>query len=208
MKNNMWITAIILLCILMLGACSNDEDVATDVDNNEEESNDLEGNEPDESENESDNETDDEEKPEVEDQLDLVLGDTGTFDTTLGTYEMTVEHAELSEEVEEEKSTRDGFILLDITIKNTSDHPLDAEDLIYSMEVTNNLDHSGSTDHADGFDTVEEFNGELEPGDEQSAQFLTIVDDSDEYFFRKTVGNIGGGSSNQVVWTIQADEAE
>lgn len=208
MKNNMWITAIILLCILMLGACSNDEDVATDVDNNEEESNDLEGNEPDESENESDNETDDEEKPEVEDQLDLVLGDTGTFDTTLGTYEMMVEHAELSEEVEEEKSTRDGFILLDITIKNTSDHPLDAEDLIYSMEVTNNLDHSGSTDHADGFDTVEEFNGELEPGDEQSAQFLTIVDDSDEYFFRKTVGNIGGGSSNQVVWTIQADEAE
>ena len=208
MKNNMWITAIILLCILMLGACSNDEDVATDVDNNEEESNDLEGNEPDESEKESDNETDDEEKPEVEDQLDLVLGDTGTFDTTLGTYEMTVEHAELSKEVEEEKSTRDGFILLDITIKNTSDHPLDAEDLIYSMEVTNNLDHSGSTDHADGFDTVEEFNGELEPGDEQSAQFLTIVDDSDEYFFRKTVGNIGGGSSNQVVWTIQADEAE
>lgn len=208
MKNNMWITAIILLCILMLGACSNDEDVATDVDNNEEESNDLEGNEPDESEKESDNETDDEEKPEVEDQLDLVLGDTGTFDTTLGTYEMMVEHAELSEEVEEEKSTRDGFILLDITIKNTSDHPLDAEDLIYSMEVTNNLDHSGSTDHADGFDTVEEFNGELEPGDEQSAQFLTIVDDSDEYFFRKTVGNIGGGSSNQVVWTIQADEAE
>lgn len=208
MKNNMWITAIILLCILMLGACSNDEDVATDVDNNEEESNDLEGNEPDESENESDNETDDEEKPEVEDQLDLVLGDTGTFDTTLGTYEMTVGHAELSKEVEEEKSTRDGFILLDITIKNTSDHPLDAEDLIYSMEVTNNLDHSGSTDHAEGFDTVEEFNGELEPGDEQSAQFLTIVDDSDEYFFRKTVGNIGGGSSNQVVWKIQADEAK
>src|SRR5699024_10863198 len=98
MKNNMWITSIILLCIIMLGACSNDEDVATDVDNNEEESNDLEGNEPDESENESDNETDDEEKPEVEDQLDLVLGDTGTFDTTLGTYEMTVEHAELSKE--------------------------------------------------------------------------------------------------------------
>ncbi|HLR71573.1 MAG TPA: hypothetical protein VK085_09095, partial [Pseudogracilibacillus sp.] len=120
MKNNIWITAIILLCTLMLGACSNDEDVATDVENNEEESNGLEENDKDESESESDDETEDEEKPEVEDQLDLVLGDTGTFDTTLGTYEMTVEHAELSEEVEEEKSTRDGFILLDITIKNTS----------------------------------------------------------------------------------------
>lgn len=39
----------------------------------------------------------------------------------------------------------DAFILLYVTIKNTSDHTLDLEDLIVSMEVTANLAHSGSS---------------------------------------------------------------
>jgi len=43
---------------------------------------------------------------------------------------------------------------------------------------------------------------------EEFAQFLTIIDESDEYFFRKIVGNIGAGYSNQVVWTISTEDAK
>ena len=147
-------------------------------------------------------------KDQVEDQVGLSIGDTGKFDTVLGSYEMTLDGAKLvGEELEGEKSTRDGFVILDVTIKNTSEHSLLAEDLILSMEVADNLEHSGSTDHADGFDTVEHFDGDIQPGEEKSAQFLTIVDDEDTYYFRKMVGNIASGSSNQVIWTFNADEA-
>lgn len=76
------------------------------------------------------------------------------------------------------------------------------------MEGINDLDYTGSQDHSDLYDTVEGFVGDIELGEELSAQFLTIVDDSEEYFFRKAVGNIGGESSNQVVWSFDVAEAK
>lgn len=201
MKKINWLMMVLLASVLALSACGGDkEQNAEDTDSDQQDSVTAP-----EAENEKDAVT----ESKTEDQLDLKMGDTGTFDTTLGTYEMTLDDAKLmGEELEGEKSTRDEFIVLDLTIKNTSDQPQLAEDLIVSMEVTNNLEHSGSSDHAEGFDTIKEFSGELKPGEEQSAQFLTIVDDADTYYFRKSVGNIAGGSSNQVIWTIQTKEIE
>lgn len=214
---------ILLSTVIVLGACgdknnntenkepdSNVNNVEPDTNLDEGQNNDTENQTNNENENngDEDNATGNP-KGDTEDQLDLSIGDTGTFDTTLGQYEMTLNKAELIDgELEGEKSTRDGYILLDITIKNVSDETLDLEDLIYSMEVTDNLDYTGSQDHADVYDTVDAFEGDIEPGEEKSAQFLTIVDDSEEYFFRKAVGNVAGGSSNQVIWSFSAEEAK
>lgn len=192
--------------VMVLVACSDSstDEKVSDVDNKEENQK-LEDKQTDEEDNSST--TGD--KDRVEDQENLKIGDTGTFDTTLGQYEMTLDRAELVDgELEGEKSTRDGYIILDITIKNTSDQTQDLEELIYSMEVISNLDHTGSQDHAHVYDTITAFEGDIEPGEKASAQFLTIVDDSEEYFFRKAVGNIAGGSSNQVIWSFSAEEAK
>ncbi|MEI3610400.1 hypothetical protein [Pseudogracilibacillus sp. SO10305] len=48
-------------------------------------------------------------------------------------------------------------MLLDVTVKNTTDETLDVEELMYSMKVTDDLDYTGFQDHLDVYDTVEVF---------------------------------------------------
>ncbi|MUK87038.1 hypothetical protein GMD78_01300 [Ornithinibacillus sp. L9] len=101
----------------------------------------------------------------------------------------------------------DGFIILDFLVKNTSSETQNVEDIIYSLEVTHNLEGSGFPDGAEFFDGFEKLSGPLEPNEEMEGKFITFVYESEEYYFRKDPGNIAAGSSNQVIWTIKADEA-
>ncbi|MBB5147066.1 hypothetical protein HNQ35_002283 [Cerasibacillus quisquiliarum] len=214
MKRLTLILTALLISTFMLVACSDDKDEVKESDNNvvNEENNDGKDNEDAEKDDDSkDNDDSGKSTSEIttEDQLDLKLGDTGKFDTTLGTYEMTVTSAKIIDsELDGNEPYNYGFILLDITIKNTSNHDLDAEDLMVSMEVTDNLDGSGHIDSSGAFESVQELEGTIKPGEELSGQFITDIYDSDEYYFRKKEGNVAGGSSNQVIWTIPADEAK
>jgi len=204
------ITAILILSIIwILGACSDKNvsngEVATD--NHSSENSETVSSEEDSPEEDDDLASLLKSIEEAEDQLDLSLGDTGSFVTTLGTYDMTVTSAELmGYEFEGIESEIEEWVLLDVTIKNTSDEPLNAEDLIESMELTEMEEGSGYMDSAGAFDSVEEFEGEIEPGEEQSAQFIAYAYESDIYYFRKSPGNVAGGSSNQVIWNINIDD--
>lgn len=190
---------ILSIGLLVFVACSNKDTTEEKVENNDSTV-----------ESSSSEKTDDviaSKKEKGKDQLDLVIGDTGTFDTTLGTYEMTLDKAELKgEEYDDVITELDEIILLDITIKNTGDKVLDISELIVSMEITDDLDQSGDPNSADLFESVEEFTGNLEPGEKSTGQFITETFDADEYFFRKDPGSVAGGSSNQVIWIIQKDE--
>ncbi|HEY4601380.1 MAG TPA: hypothetical protein VIG73_08945 [Cerasibacillus sp.] len=200
MKRLTLILTALLVSTFILAGCSDDKDETKESDNNvvNEENNDGKDNDSDKGSSEIT----------TEDQLDLKLGDTGKFDTTLGTYEMTVESAELLEELDGVESEFDYLILINLSIKNTSDHDLDVEDLMYSMEVTDNIKGSGHPDQAHNFESVKELTGIIKPGEEISGQFITHAYESDEYYFREMEGNVAGGVSNQVIWTISADEAK
>ncbi|HEY4601393.1 MAG TPA: hypothetical protein VIG73_09010 [Cerasibacillus sp.] len=202
MKRLTLILTALLISTFILAGCSDDKDETKESDNNvvNEENNDGKDNEDDSDKSASEITT--------EDQLDLTLGDTGKFDTTLGTYEMTVESAELLEELDGEESQFDYLILINLSIKNTSDHDLDVEDLMYSMEVTEMIDGSGFSDQSHVFESVEELTGVIKPGEEISGQFISDIYESDEYYFRERSGNVAAGGSNQVIWTIPADEAK
>ena len=209
------ITIMLALTIIWaLVACS-DKNESNEDDTNNEDSVENEESESAESDSVEEDEDDDDLTTllktieDADDQLDLSLGDTGSFVTTLGTYDMTVTSAESKGyEFEGIESELDDWILLDVTIKNTSDEPLDAEDLISSMELTEDLDGSGYSDSAGAFDEAEEFEGEIEPGEEKSAQFVAYAYESDTYYFRKNSGNIAGGSSNQLIWNINTSDME
>lgn len=125
-------------------------------------------------------------------QTDLKVGETGNFDTLLGTYEITL----------------DDLILLDLTIKNTNDEPLEIDDLLYSMVVTDDIEGSGFYDAASEFDSIEEFRGKLDPGEEKSGKFITDVLESDEYYFQKNFSGDYTKNGTEVIWVIQADEAK
>ncbi len=203
--NRISITTILILSIIWtLGACS-DKDASND--NNLAENTENNSSEEDSSEKDDDLKSLLKSIEEADDQLDLAIGDTGSFVTTLGNYDMTVTAAESKGyEFEGIESELDDWILLDVTIKNTSDKSLNAEDLMSSMELTEDLEGSGYMDSSGAFDSVEDFQGEIEPGKEQSAQFIAYAYDANTYYFRKSSGNVAGGSSNQVIWNININE--
>lgn len=210
------ITLIMLTFVMMicLVACGDGDTQDVDKNNEQEESN-LEGEgQKDDDIDEKSETTDDEETSNVgfdvesDDQLDLGIGDTGTFDTTLGTYEVTLVSAKLEDNIDGASSELDRFILLDLTVKNTSDEEQKVEDLLHSLEVTDYLDGSGFSDASEHFDSIEKMSGVIAPGEEMSGQFVTFVYDADEYYFRKDPGNVAAGSSNQVIWLIKASEIE
>lgn len=146
-------------------------------------------------------------KVEAEDQLDLQMGDTAKFDTTLGTYEITLHSAKLIEELDGETPQLDELIVLDLTVKNTSETSLDASDLVGSIEITEDLEGSGYSDVSSYFSSIESIEGELAPGEEKSGQMITDVYHSDKYFLRKSPGLVAAGTTNDVIWTFQAEEA-
>lgn len=227
MKRSFMLAAILFTSAFILGACGDDDkkdepnkevdETETGNEEDQEASDDSESGadeddsatEEDEDSEESSSEKDGSFKIKTEDQLDLGIGDTGKFDTTLGTYELTLDKAELlGKELDGEETFADELILLDVTIKNTSEETLHIEDLMESMEITEDQDKSGYEDAAGAFDSLEKFEEELKPGEESSGQFISNVFNAEEFYFMKTPGNIAGGSSNQVIWTIKADEAK
>lgn len=197
---NLWGALVLLLCsAIILSACSEDKNEEKEVSKEE-----LEP-----SEESKEKESDPVEDDQVEDQLDLEIGDTGVFDTTLGTYEISLDTAELKgKEFEGVQSTRDDIILLDLTVRNTGDETLIIDEIIESMEIADDLDGAGSGDNGIGFDTIEALEGAIEPGEEMTGNFLTTVNESDTYYFRKNPGNVEAGTSNQVIWTIKKEDIE
>lgn len=143
-----------------------------------------------------------------EDQRDLTIGDTGVFETTLGTYEVTLDSAEIvGSELDGEPSLFDELIVLELTYKNIGDNVILAEEIMYDMEITDDLEASGASNGAEMFDSIEPFEGEIQPGEEKKAQFIGDIYTADEYFFGKAEGNVAAGTSNQVIWTIPDAEA-
>lgn len=192
----------LLLMASILAACSDDKNDQTDVKEND----DIEKVE--ETEEDANEEAPDQGNDSVEDQRDLTIGETGTFQTTLGTYEVTLESAEIvGAELDGEASLFEELIVLELTFKNIGDDTLLAEEIMYDMQITDDLDTSGSSNGAEEFDSIEVFQGEIQPGEEKAAQFIGDIYTADEYFFRKAEGNVAAGTSNQVIWTITDAEA-
>ncbi|HEY4601378.1 MAG TPA: hypothetical protein VIG73_08935, partial [Cerasibacillus sp.] len=143
MKKLTLILTALLVSTFILAGCSDDKDEVKESDNNvvNEENNDGKDNEDAEKDDDSKDNNGDSGKRtseiKTEDQLDLEIGDTGKFDTTLGTYELTVTSAKIIEsELDGNEPYDYGFILLDIKIKNTSEQDLKADDIMSSIEIT------------------------------------------------------------------------
>lgn len=144
----------------------------------------------------------------VEDQLDLQVGDTGTVQTSIGTFELTVDSAELvGTELDGVETVLEGLIVLDLTFKNIDEQVIIAEDIMSMLGITDDLDGSNNHNNPEAFESIDVFEGELEPGEERQTQFVAHIYDAEEYYFRVDSGNVAAGTSNQVIWTIPAEEA-
>ncbi|MCG3420736.1 DUF4352 domain-containing protein [Oceanobacillus jordanicus] len=215
-----WLVVLLVIVTLVISACSDGEDNKGDEEQNLNET--MEGNNTSEEEKKGEEETENDSSIEdedsedssgpfetqTEDQLDLAIGDTGKFDTDLTTYEITLNGAEIKSEVDDITSQLDDFIILDITVKNTGDKSHTVQDLLYGLEVTFDLESTGYQDYSEDFPSLEKLEGELSPGEQTSGEFITEIPNAEEYFFRLRSGITGAGSSNEVIWTIPAEQAK
>ncbi|WP_284139665.1 DUF4352 domain-containing protein [Virgibacillus sp. LDC-1] len=212
MKKMVTLIVFMLFLAVSLIACNNEEKNTDDENKDNQEEKQQETEEKDDqnkSYEKEETKTSGKKNIKVEDQLDLKIGDTGTFDTTLGTYEMTVESAKLvGPEFEGIESRLDNFILVDLKIKNTSNETLQVEDLMMSMQVTEYLDGSGFTDSSKLFENLKTFSGSINPGEEMHGQFIAEIYESETYYFRENPGTVAGGGSNQVIWNMPAEEVK
>lgn len=146
---------------------------------------------------------------ETPDQIGLKVGDTGYFEDTAGTYDITVNSAELLDELDGEESQADHFFLMNITIKNTGEETWNAQDFLYGFRVTDDLESTGYGDYAESFDSVEQMTDDIAPTEESTGQFVTEVYDGDTYYFKLRSGiTEGSGDSNNVVWEIAKEELQ
>ena len=202
MKRIYLLMVTVSLVLSLLVACSNnsstnvDEDgnTGTDVTNENETQQNLE------EEKEDDEVT-------VEEQLDLKIGDTGTIQTSIGTYELTIESAEIVTELDGLESMLEELIILDMTFKNIGDKAIVAEDILAMIGITGNFDGSNNHNSAEAYPSIDNFTGEFGPGEEIKTQFIADIYVADEYYFRPDRGVVSAGTSSDVMWTITAEEA-
>ena len=216
MKRKYLLVVIVSLVLSLLVACSNNSSTNVDEDGNTEtdvtNENGTQQNLEDETEDD-----DSKENPssnngifEVteEPQIDLRIGDTGLVQTSLGTFELTLNSAEvIGTELDGESTQLDELILLELTFKNTDDQPLVAEDLMVNLGITSDLEGPNMENFGEFFDSIENFEGEIAPGEEKKAQFISDVYTSGEYYFRPNPGVVASGVHNDLIWTITDDEA-
>ncbi len=215
----MKITLATLLAAGLLVACGdNSDNEVTDIDTPEDNEEELEDEENDTDDLEEDSEPEEETDSNdgdsggsgsYEDQENLGIGDTGQVATTIGEYEVTLNSIEIHEEIDGEVSMFDSLIVAELTLKNIGTNTIDAEESVEALDLTNNLDASGSGDYASHYESIEGFEGEVEPGEEVTAYAVYHAYEGDKQYLRIRSGLLSSGAvDNNVIWTFDESEAE
>jgi hypothetical protein len=211
---------IMLLGVALLAACG--EDTASDDNTTETNNNDAteseEGNERAEEENTNNEGTDNEanEDTEVDDEesnaennddstgyaedQDLTMGETGIYDSTLGTYEITLNAARTEDEVEGQDPIYDLYVITEVTIKNVSEDSIDAVELAASdMLNDQELSYGEAWDYG--------FEGEkIEPGETIDGEL--VFDVSESSYYELVYGYAKPTVANEVRWRFEVDDIE
>ncbi|THG88623.1 hypothetical protein AJ85_01905, partial [Alkalihalobacillus alcalophilus ATCC 27647 = CGMCC 1.3604] len=223
MKKIMKAIGITLLAGSLLVACNSDEGTDTSEDptgegipNEQVDESDNEESNSGDDENEESNETDSESSGggmasdlEFGDQLDLGIGDTAQISSNIGAYEITLNSVSQTEEVDGKSSPLSHFIIMNLTIKNIGEQALDAYDTVSVLHQNNDVEGSGAADYSHLYESVEGFEGSIEPGQEVTADAIYNARDGNEQFLFINPGLIAAkGVYNDVVWTFTEDEME
>ncbi|CEA02342.1 hypothetical protein BN1048_01680 [Jeotgalicoccus saudimassiliensis] len=192
------------LSLTLLAACGNEEEepMAEENDTAEAEAETEEADVEEEESVEEDNDSGDED---IDDQTGLKLGETGLVQTTLGNYELTVHSGELTTEtIDGLEPLIDEIVILNMTFKNVDDEPIPAEDIMLYLGIKTDPEGGDNTNAAASFDSIENFEGSLEPGESRDAQFISDIKTADEYYFGTSMP--AALSINEVSWTILDEE--
>ncbi|KGA96956.1 hypothetical protein AJ85_17295 [Alkalihalobacillus alcalophilus ATCC 27647 = CGMCC 1.3604] len=143
------------------------------------------------------------------DQLDLAIGDTARISSNTGEFEITIHSVELIDnEIDGEAPMFDHFIKAEVTITNIGESVLERESTISILEITDNLEASGTPDYSSQFESIEYLDGKIAPGDTVSVEALFDIYAGEEQYIRVNPGLIASDAvQNDVRWTFDLNEA-
>ncbi|TDQ42204.1 DUF4352 domain-containing protein [Aureibacillus halotolerans] len=137
-----------------------------------------------------------------EGETELELGETGEIHSTLGTFDATISDVSYVDTLDGENVGEGGvYVLAEISITNTSDDALDSGEV--SRAEIKNVDSDVSLQNVTYFEEVNNFEGEIAPGETVEGEIVSIQDTSSE--FKIILGN--RATSNLLVWTVDGPEA-
>ena len=195
-----------VLSFSVLVACGNEEVETTPEDPVTEEVDDTEEVAENNNEESTDSNASDVEIPES--QTGLRIGETAIVQSTLGLYELTLNSAELiGTELDGEEALIDELIVLNFTYKNIGDKPFKGEDEMINFGIATEQGGYQNTNAAASFDSIEFFEGVIEPGETREAEFIADTEVADEYYFETGSGALAAGTYNEVSWTFTDEEA-
>lgn len=141
-------------------------------------------------------------------QTGLRIGDTAIVQSPLGLYELTLNSAELvGTELDGEEALIDELIVLNLTYKNIGEKSFKGEHEMINFGLSTEPGGSQNTNAAASFDSIEFFEGDIEPGETREAEFITDTKIADEYYFEAGSGAIAAGKYTEISWTFTDDEA-
>ncbi|WP_058305886.1 DUF4352 domain-containing protein [Gracilibacillus massiliensis] len=200
-----------LLIAILLIACSSDDGNGTEPEENdpdtEEENN---GNtEENDADDVTDNESSDSDVSDTENEGEstndngkvLSLGETGTIESNVGDYEVTVHSFEFVDEADGNTARLDYFVLVDYTVKNIGDTSINGED-IYRTDI---IDDQDLTEGNLYFESINQLEGEIAPGESVDAELLFDSEESEHY---QLVFNYASLEENAttLTWEFSSDE--
>ncbi|MEN0642152.1 DUF4352 domain-containing protein [Alkalicoccobacillus gibsonii] len=146
----------------------------------------------------------------TEDQLDLAIGDTGTIETTIEKFEMTIESIQMESEIDGETPDLGVFILANVEFKNIHDEALDLQQAVDTFEVTTTEDGGGYGPVSEYYNVViDAFEGELEPGDTVKGQILFEDQQGDTHYIKVNPGLVASSAvKNQVTWSFTEEDSD
>ncbi|MFC0526021.1 DUF4352 domain-containing protein [Pontibacillus salicampi] len=185
-----------ILLLLTVAACSGEQ---SDENNSDTSSNGESGQESSQ-QNEKDESTDNEQNKET-----LSIGDSGTFDTTIGKYKFTLDEVSFEKNVEGEESMAGVFVVTGVTIENKGDEPFTVNDVTSSLYVMN--PETSTRDIPLAIGEMPKFEGEISPGESVEGKlFFDMEEDGDAYELQMNYVT-KEGASGEAVWKFTTDEA-
>ncbi|QQK77647.1 DUF4352 domain-containing protein [Salicibibacter cibarius] len=203
MKTWTKIASAMFLSVALLVACGDGEEETTsedtpDTDDDTSEAEDVEATE--EEEESEEDESGNDASGDFEEDQHLTLGETGVYDTTIGTYEITLDSVSTEDEVEGEPPVNEVFIIAEVTIENISDEAVDAVDLAMA-----DMMNDGETHEMAYWDYG--FEGEeIEPGESLTGEL--IYDEMESSYYELVYGFASDTVANEVRWRFEEDEID
>ncbi|WP_102272013.1 DUF4352 domain-containing protein [Cytobacillus massiliigabonensis] len=145
----------------------------------------------------------------LEDQIDLKIGDTGQTETTIGKYAITIDSVTMKDEIDGKTSMFDHFFIAGITVDNIGNDPMNVLDIIDNLELSSDIDGGGAGDYSKNYQSIKALSGVIEPGKSITGEIVFHGLDSETYYIRTKKGLVKSGAvKNNTVWTFDKSEAQ